>query len=56
MLKIEKQENLIMLFFVVLLVLSSIYIIFDKSMIDIVYFGVVLYYFIKFLVVKHKKD
>lgn len=53
--KITNQEYIIMIFFVVTLILSSVYVVFDREVIDIVYFGVLLYYFIKFLIIKYKR-
>lgn len=49
------QENLIMIFFGVTLILSSIYFLREKNVEDIVYFGVLMYYFIRFLVIKCKR-
>ena len=53
--KTTNQENLIMIFFAVTLILSSIYIIVERSFIDIVYFGVLVYYFVRFLIIKCKR-
>jgi len=53
MLKIDKQEDLIMIFFVITLLFLGIYVIVDKNIIDIIYLVVLLYYFIKFLIIKN---
>ena len=47
--KIKSQENVIMIFFVVTLFAVGLYIIFGREFIDIIYFGIILYYFCKFL-------
>ena len=55
MLKKQKnQENVIMLFFVVVLVCVGMYIVADRSIIDIIYFGVLIYYFRRFLVIRKR--
>ena len=51
----KRQENVIMLFFVVILSCVGIYVLFDRSIIDVVYLGVLIYYFGMFLVVKHRR-
>lgn len=56
MLKVNDQENLIVVFFVVTLILVSIYAVIDRDLIDITYFSVILIYFVKFLVVRFKKN
>ncbi|MCI6265990.1 MAG: hypothetical protein MR598_04000 [Erysipelotrichaceae bacterium] len=50
--KIKNQENIIMIFFVVTLVGVGIYIIVDRSIIDVIYFGVLMYYFGRFLMIR----
>ena len=51
---LKKEENLIMIFFVVALV-SLIGIIFVKrNLIDVIYLGVLSLYFWKFLIIKNK--
>ena len=51
---LKKEENLIMIFFVVALV-NLIGIIFVKrNLIDVIYLGVLLLYFWKFLIIKNK--
>ena len=56
MLKINSQENLIMLVFVVTLFILSIYVVINKKMVDIIYLHVIVVYFIKFLVVRFRKN
>ena len=53
--KINDQENILLIFFVVLLLLVSYFIICNRDCIDIIYFGVVLSYFIRFLVLKYRR-
>lgn len=50
--KIKNQENIIMIFFVVTLISIGSYVIFDKGVIDVIYFGVLIYYFGRFLLIK----
>ena len=47
--KIKNQENVIMLFFVIILFCVGIYAFFGRGIVDIVYFVVMLFYFLKFL-------
>lgn len=47
--KIKDQENVIMIFFVVALVGMSVYVVVERNIIDIIYFLVLVYYFIRFL-------
>ena len=49
---VKNQENVITLFFVVILLLVGIYAFFGKCLIDFIYFGIMLYYFFKFLKLK----
>ncbi len=51
--KIKDQENKIMLFFVVILIGVGSYVIGYRNVIDYIYFGVMLYYFISFLRIKN---
>ncbi len=53
--KTLNQENIIMMFFVMMLIISSLYLIIDRGMIDIIYFGVLGYYFCRFLVIKSRR-
>ena len=53
--KTLNQENIIMMFFIVMLVISSLSLVIDKCMIDIIYFGVVGYYFCRFLVIRNRR-
>ena len=47
--KIKNQENVIMIFFVVTLISVLVYVVIDKNIIDVIYLGVLLYYFVRFL-------
>ena len=50
--KVKNQENVIMIFFVVTLILVGIYSIVDKNAIDVIYFLVLMYYFGRFLIIR----
>lgn len=50
--KIKNQENVIMIFFVVTLVGVGVYALIDRSIIDVIYLGVLLYYFVRFLIIR----
>ena len=52
--KIKNQENIIMIFFVVTLVLVGLYVVVDRNLIDVIYFFVLLYYFIRILMIRRK--
>ena len=52
--KIKNQENIIMIFFVVTLICVGVYVIVDKNVIDVIYLGVLVYYFFGFLRIKNK--
>jgi len=56
MLKINNQENLIMLFFILIIFCLVVYVVIDKNFIDIIYLGIMIYYFIKFLIVRYFED
>ena len=47
--KIKNQENVIMIFFVVTLVSMVVYVVMEKNVIDVIYLGVLVYYFGRFL-------
>lgn len=47
--KIKNQENVIMIFFVVTLVSVGAYVVISRNLIDVIYLGVLLYYFVRFL-------
>lgn len=49
---LKNQENMIMIFFVVTLIGVGTYIIVDRSLIDVIYFGLLVYYFARFLMIK----
>ena len=50
--KVKNQEKLIMNFFVVRLFIVGIYVVLERELIDVIYFGVLVYYFIRFLLIK----
>ena len=52
--KIKNQENLIMIFFVVALIGVSALVIIRRNLIDVIYLGVLLYYFRRFLIIRKK--
>ena len=47
--KIKNQENVIMIFFVVTLVGMGVYVFVERNVIDVIYLGVLMYYFVRFL-------
>lgn len=51
--KIKNQENIIMVFFVVTLVSLGVFVIMDRNVIDVIYMGVLLYYFVRFLKIRN---
>lgn len=51
--KIKNQENVIMIFFVVTLVGMGVYVIVERNVIDVIYFGVLMYYFVRFLRIRN---
>ncbi len=53
MLKKQKnQELVIMMFFIFILFLVGIYIMIERNIVDIIYFGIIIYYFRRFFVIK----
>ena len=54
--KIKNQENVIMIFFVVALVSMSIYVVVERNVIDVMYLGVLMYYFVRFLRIRKKGE
>lgn len=52
--KIKNQENVIMVFFVVTLVSMGVYVIVERNVIDVIYLGVLMYYFGRFLRIRKK--
>ena len=46
--KIKNQENVIMIFFVVTLVGMGVYVFVERNVIDVIYLGVLMYYFVRF--------
>ena len=53
--KIKKQENIVMIFFIVVLIGVFCFVILEKNVIDVIYFVVLLVYFIKFLILKYRR-
>ena len=50
--KIKNQENVIMIFFVVTLVSMGFYVVMERNVIDVIYLGVLMYYFGRFLKIR----
>ena len=50
--KIKNQENVIMVFFVVTLVSVGTYVVMERDVIDVIYLGVLMYYFGRFLKIR----
>jgi len=53
--KIKNQENVIMIFFVVALVGMGTYVFVRRNLIDVIYLGVLLYYFKRFLKIRKNR-
>ena len=51
--KIKNQENVIMIFFVVTLVGMGVYVFVERNVIDVIYLGVLMYYFVRFLRIRN---
>lgn len=51
---LKNEESIIMIFFVVTLVSLMGSFLFKRNLIDVIYFIVLLYYFLKFLMIKNK--
>ena len=51
--KIKNQENVIMIFFVVTLVGMGVYVVVERNIIDVIYLGVLMYYFVRFLRIRN---
>ena len=51
----KNQENIIMVFFVVTLVIVGVYVAIERSIVDVIYLGVLGYYFGRFLFVKNSR-
>ena len=51
--KIKNQENVIMVFFVVTLVVMGVYVVVERNIIDVIYLGVLMYYFVRFLRIRN---
>lgn len=54
--KIKNQENVIMIFFVVTLVSMGVYVVIERNVIDVMYLGVLMYYFVRFLRIRKKGE
>ena len=50
--KIKNQENMLMIFFIGVLLLIGTYIMLEKNVVDIVYFLMMLFFFIRFLIIR----
>ena len=55
MLKEFNQENIIMLFFVVVITIVGVYVIMYRNVVDLVYLGVLGYYFGKVILIKCRR-
>lgn len=53
--KIKNQENVIMIFFVVTLSCIGFYVVRERNMIDVIYLGVLMYYFFRFLRIRFRR-
>ena len=51
---LKNEESIIMIFFVVTLVGIGSVVYLKRSIIDVIYFGMLLFYFLKFLIIKNK--
>ena len=51
--KTKNQENIIMVFFVVALISMGVYVIMARNLIDVIYMGVLMYYFVRFLKIRN---
>ena len=49
------RDSIIMITFILMLVLVSIYLFVDRSIIDVIYVGVIIYYFCRFLFIKCRR-
>lgn len=52
--KQKNQERVIMLFFLFVLSFVGVYIVVERNIVDIVYFGLIIYYFRRFFVIRRK--
>ena len=50
--KVKNQENVLMIFFVAVLVCVGLYAIFERSFLDIIYFGIMFVFFLEFLKIR----
>lgn len=51
--KIKNQENVILIFFVVTLAFMFGCVVVEKNVVDVIYFGVLVYYFVRFLRIRN---
>lgn len=51
--KIKNQENVILIFFVVTLAFMFGCVVVEKNVVDVIYFGVLVYYFVRFLKIRN---
>ena len=51
--KIKDSENIIMMFFLLMLFLIGSYVIVHVNIVDFIYFLVIIYYFVQFLKLKN---
>ena len=52
--KVKNQENILFMFFVVILISLGVYIMVERALIDIIYFVIILFYFFRFLIIRRK--
>ena len=53
--RLENQENILLIFFVVVLLIISCFVIFNKDFVDVIYYGVVFYYFVRFMILRFRR-
>lgn len=53
--KQRNQEKMIIIFFVVTLICVGFYVVLDRSVIDVMYLGVLGYYFGRFISLKNRR-
>lgn len=51
--KSKNQENIIMIFFVVTLISMGVYVFISKNVVDVIYMGVLVFYFVRFLKIRN---
>ena len=50
--KVKNQENVLMIFFVVVLVCVGLYAVLERSFLDVIYFGIMFVFFLDFLKIR----